>query len=251
MNDTTLGNELVPRHDGRSPEQPRPLGIHRGYIAHAEGSALIAQGRTRVICAASVSTALPEFRRGTGGGWVTAEYGMLPRATAVRMPRASMPTNKRAVEISRFLGRCLRAVVDLYWLGPYMIHIDCDVVDADGGTRCAALTGAFVALRDAIQALKTRENRPGWPIREPVAGISVALLGSRLLVDPDYEEDHQASIDLTMAVTESGRLVEIHAASEADPYSRETLNLMVDAGVVGAQSAFLAQRECWERALLP
>ncbi|MCU0612570.1 MAG: ribonuclease PH [Candidatus Eisenbacteria bacterium] len=232
------------RPDGRQPREHRSVEIHRGFLRHAEGSAMITQGATRVICAASISAALPDFRRGTGGGWVTAEYAMLPRSTGVRSPRVTLVPNKRAVEISRFLGRCLRAVVDLSAMGPWLIQVDCDVVDADGGTRCAALTGGFVALADAMQFLVAREKRPAWPLRELVAGISIARIEERLVVDPCYEEDHRAAIDLTMAVTGSGRIVELHAASEASPYERATLDAMVTLGIEGAHAAFAAQRAC-------
>ena len=170
---------------------------------------------------------------------------MLPRATMTRSPRSAASSNKRSVEISRFLGRCLRAVVDLSVLGPWLIQIDCDVVDADGGTRCAALTGSFTAMQDAVRALARRENRAD-PLREAVVGISVASVDGRLVVDPSYDEDHRASIDLTVALTASRRIVEIHAASEAEPYARETLDQMLDLASEAAETPFAAQRGCGE-----
>ncbi len=234
------------RPDGRAPHAHRPLTVRRGFLLHAEGSVLVTHGHTRLICAASLSQALPEFRRGTGGGWITAEYAMLPRSTKVRSPRQGV--NRRAAEISRFLGRCLRAVVDLDALGPWLVQVDCDVVDADAGTRCAALTGGFVALRDALSVLSSRE---GWctdPVREPVAAVSVAHVAGRLVVDPCYEEDQHASIDLTVALTPSGRLVEVHAASESVPYDRDTLDRMIGLAFEVAPMVFAAQRAAWEDA---
>lgn len=206
---------------------------------------MITQGATRVICAATVSATLPEFRRGTGGGWITAEYAMLPRSTAQRAPRGQMLTNKRSVEISRFLGRCLRAVVDLDALGPWLIQIDCDVIDADGGTRCAALNGGFVALRDAVNVVMRRQNRDLDPVKDVVAGVSVARVDGLLVVDPCYEEDRRASIDLTMAATGTGRIVEIHAASEAEPYDRSTLDSLISMAADATQTVYAAQRACW------
>jgi ribonuclease PH len=219
------------------------VAIERAFMKYAEGSALIALGSTRVICAASVSQNLPEFRRETGGGWVTAEYSMLPRSTRERKARQgpSSSVDKRSVEISRFIGRCLRAVVDLDALGPELIRIDCDVVDADAGTRVAAVTGGLVALHDALLWLHQAGRLKTWPLREYVVGIGVALVGDEILLDPSYEEDRAAELDLSLAVANSGRLVEIHGASEGSPYDIDTLNRLIDAGIQGAGELLRAQ----------
>jgi ribonuclease PH len=230
------------RKDGRDAAEIRCPMIDPAFMNYAEGSALITLGSTRVICAASVTNDVPEFRRGTGGGWITAEYSMLPRSTKERKARQGpfSPPDKRHIEISRFIGRCLRAVVDIDALGPHLIHIDCDVIDADAGTRVAAVTGSLVAVHDALLWLHDTGSLSTWPLREYVAGISVALIGDTILLDPSYEEDRDAEIDLSMAVTDSRRLVEIHGASEGSPYDRQTLNRMIDAGIEGAAELFRA-----------
>jgi ribonuclease PH len=237
------GRCQVTRKEARGNSELRPLTIERSFLKHAEGSAFATLGSTRVICAASISRDVPDFRRESGGGWVTADYSMLPRSTSERKPRPgpSSPQDKRSIEISRFIGRCLRAVIDLDALGPQLIRIDCDVVDADAGTRVVALTGGLVALHDALLWLHQTGALPTWPLREYVVGIGVALLGDTIVLDPSYEEDRDATLDLSLAVAHSGRLVEIHGASEGRPYDTQTLNRMIEAGIQGARALFRAQ----------
>jgi len=233
------------RPDGRADDELRSVRMERSFLKNAEGSVLFQQGSTRVICAATVGGGIPDFRRDSGGGWVTAEYSMLPRSTEQRKRRqgAGQAPDKRSIEISRFLGRCLRAVVDLEALGSNMIQIDCDVIDADAGTRVAALTGSLVALHDALLFLHRRDRFEKWPLREYVAGISVAMYEDRLLLDPCYREDHAASVDLTLVVTNSLRIVEVHGAAEGAPYERTVLDDMIALGIKGAQELFRVQEE--------
>jgi len=233
------------RPDGREDDELRPVRMERSFLKNAEGSVLVQQGSTRVICAASVGVGVPDFRKDSGGGWITAEYSMLPRSTVQRKRRqgVAQAPDKRSIEISRFLGRCLRAVVDLDALGSNMIQIDCDVVDADAGTRVAALTGSLVALHDALTFLNKENSFKKWPLREYVAGISVAMMENRLLLDPCYREDHDAAVDLTLVVTNSLRIVEVHAAAETAPYERTVLDDMIALGIKGARELFTAQEK--------
>jgi len=212
----------VKRSDNRTPNQTRPVRIIRKYLKYPAGSVLIEMGNTKVICSASIQEKVPDHKRGTGSGWITAEYGMLPGATSGRYQRESNGRVKgRTHEIQRLIGRALRAVVDLEKLGEKTVIIDADVIQADGGTRTAAITGSFVALYDAIGPV---------PIKEFVAAVSVGVVDSDCLVDLAYDEDSQAEVDLNLVMTASGRLVEIQGTAEQEPFSKATLDKLVDQG---------------------
>jgi ribonuclease PH len=215
--------------DNRRPDQLRPVEITTGYLKTAEGSALITVGNTRVLCAASVESSVPQFMRGTGKGWVTAEYSMLPRATATRTPREvnkGKPSG-RTQEIQRLIGRSLRAVVDLEALGERTITLDCDVIQADGGTRTAAITGAFVALATACRQLTGMGALKRSPLRDYVAATSVGIVKNEPRLDLDYEEDSRADVDMNMVMTGSGRFVELQATAEQQSFDDEQLGHLV------------------------
>jgi ribonuclease PH len=217
------------RTDNRRPDQLRPVEITTGYLKTAEGSALITVGNTRVRCAASVESSVPQFMRGTGKGWVTAEYSMLPRATTTRTPREvnkGKPSG-RTQEIQRLIGRSLRAVVDLEALGERTITLDCDVIQADGGTRTAAITGAFVALATACRQLTGMGALKRSPLRDYVAATSVGIVKNEPRLDLDYEEDSRADVDMNMVMTGSGRFVELQATAEQQSFDDEQLGQLV------------------------
>lgn len=229
------------RHD----HQLREIAISPGYLDFAEGSCLITWGRTRVICAATVSEIVPPFRLHTGGGWVTGEYAMLPRATHPRGERESLKgrVGGRTLEIQRLIGRSLRAVVDLQALGPRTVTVDCDVIQADGGTRTASITGAFVALCLALEELRRRELVEASPIRDQVAAVSVGLLGERLLLDLDYGEDSQARVDANFVATGQGDLVEVQLTGEGGPFPAARLPQMLELAQVGIRELTRIQAE--------
>ena len=202
------------RHDGRTPTDLRPVRVTRDYLRHAEGSVLVEVGDTRVICAASVEDRVPPFLRGAGQGWVTAEYGMLPRATSTRTGREAGRTGGRTHEIQRLVGRSLRAVVALDKLGERTITVDCDVLQADGGTRTAAITGGFLALADAVRRLREAGRLTGEPLRECVAATSVGLVGGVPVLDLDYVEDSTAEVDMNVVMTGADRFVEVQGTAE-------------------------------------
>jgi ribonuclease PH len=218
--------------------------ITPGYIKHAEGSALIEMGHTKVICTASVEEGVPRFLRDTGRGWVTAEYGMLPRATNTRSEREAVRgrIGGRTSEIQRLIGRVLRSVLDFERLGERTVRIDCDVLQADGGTRTASITGGFVALAQAFDTLVRsavlREN----PIREAVAAVSVGIVGGRAVLDLDYAEDSRAEVDMNVAMTASGRFVEIQGTAEHTPFTRAQLDRMTALAAESMRGLFAAQR---------
>src|SRR5512132_2118962 len=201
----------TPRPDGRKPDEMRPVSIETGTLKHAEGSALIALGATRVLCSASVEERVPPFLKGSGSGWVTAEYGMLPRATHTRSAReaASGRQGGRTHEIQRLIGRSLRSVTELRGLGERTITLDCDVIEADGGTRCAAITGACVALALALAKLQRAGLVSRWPLRETVAAVSVGVCAGQAVLDLAYAEDSEADVDFNIVGTESGDFVEV------------------------------------------
>lgn len=232
----------MPRNDGRRPDELRPVEIVRNFIPHAEGSVLITMGQTRVICTASVEERLPPWLRGAAQGWITAEYGMLPRATHERSPRDPARQGGRIQEIQRLVGRSLRAAVDLQKLGERTITIDCDVVQADGGTRTASITGAMVALVDALVALRRAGALSWWPLRDFVAATSVGIVGSEMLLDLTYIEDSRARVDLNLVLTEAGKIVEIQGTAEGPPYSREELQALVDLGEKGIRALIASQK---------
>ena len=213
------------RSDNRKPDQMRPVRIQTGYLLTAEGSALIEVGNTRVLCAASIEETLPQFLRGSGKGWITAEYSMLPRATVERTAReiSKGRPSGRTQEIQRVIGRSLRSVVNLAALGERTIILDCDVLQADGGTRTASITGAFVALAQALDQLVKFGVLSSSPIKDHVAAVSVGLVGGQLLLDLSYEEDSRADVDMNVVMTGSGRFVEVQATAEQTPFDDQQL----------------------------
>ncbi len=218
------------RADGRSADQIRPVTITTGYTKHAEGSVLIEFGDTRVICTASVEEQLPRFRKGSGQGWVTAEYGMLPRSTGSRMRREASQGRQggRTMEIQRLIGRSLRAVVDTAALGERTITIDCDVIQADGGTRTAAITGSYVALVEAVRQLLARGVIRKNPIHGHVASISVGIVNGQPVVDLDYAEDSSAETDMNVVMNDAGAFIEIQGTAEGHAFRRDELDTMLD-----------------------
>ncbi len=231
------------RNDGRSTTELRPVSITRSFTKHAEGSVLIEFGGTMVICTASVEESVPPFMRGKGTGWVTAEYAMLPRATHTRSPREAAKGKQtgRTLEIQRLIGRSLRAITDLTKLGERSIHIDCDVIQADGGTRTASITGAYIALVDALTTLKTRGLLAEIPLKEAVAAISVGIVGGEALLDLNYLEDSSAEVDMNFVMTSSGRFVEVQGTAEAEPFTSEQMDAMRDLAAAGIRQLFAAQ----------
>ena len=231
------------RTDGRSAEQLRPVTITTDYLRTAEGSALIECGNTRVLCTASVEDSIPPFLRNTGKGWVTAEYAMLPRATVTRTPRevTKGKPSGRTHEIQRLIGRCLRSVVDLGALGERSIIVDCDVLQADGGTRTAAITGAYVALAIAIGTLVEYKVIPKQPIIDSVAATSVGIVNGAPMLDLCYEEDSRADVDMNLALTGSGRFIELQATSERAPFDDDALEELLRIGRAGVAQLKQAQ----------
>ncbi len=223
------------RSDGRALDQLRDVSITRHWLDHAEGSALIEAGRTRVLVAASVEEGVPRWRKGSGLGWVTAEYGMLPRATTDRNQRESVKgkVGGRTHEISRLVGRSLRAVIDYRALGENTIMIDCDVLQADGGTRTASITGAYVALYDAVAWLRDRKLLAGEPLKDSVSAISVGVVGGVPMLDLAYDEDSVADIDMNVVQSGDGRFIEVQGTAEGDPFDRTVLNDLLDLAAAG------------------
>ncbi len=232
------------RTDGRTPDQLRDVRITRHWLDHAEGSVLVEFGRTRVLVAASVTEGVPRWRKGSGLGWVTAEYAMLPRATHDRSDRESVRgrIGGRTHEISRLIGRSLRGMIDYAALGENTIVLDCDVLQADGGTRTAAITGAYVALEDAVSWLRNRGALAGEPLLGSVAAVSVGVVGGEVLLDLDYSEDSTAEVDLNVVAAGDGRLIEVQGTAEREPFSRETLDRLLDAGLAGCAELTRLQR---------
>jgi len=232
------------RRDGRSPDQLRPVKIDLGVNVHAEGSCLIEMGRTRVWITASVEDRVPMHRRGTGQGWITAEYSMLPRATHDRGAREAIQgrVGGRTHEIQRLIGRSLRAAVDMKQIGERTITLDCDVLQADGGTRTASITGAFVALYMAIKRMKDARMIAELPVRQHLAAVSCGIVDGTAVLDLDYTEDFQASTDLNCVMTEDGRLVELQATAEGVPYTRADLDSMLGLAFKGIKELIVAQK---------
>ena len=237
------------RPDGRSWDQARDTVIISGYQKFAEGSALIEVGNTRVLCSASLEERVPAFLRGQGKGWITAEYAMLPRSTNTRTPREreSGRISGRSQEIQRLIGRALRAVVDLEALGERTVYIDCDVLQADGGTRTAAITGSYVALYQALDMLVKHRVLPKNPSRGAVAAISVGLVNGGLMLDLCYEEDFQAQADFNVVLTDRGDLVEVQGAAEAEPFPRQRVDEVLALAGRGVESLFRVQQEALGR----
>ncbi|APT89458.1 ribonuclease PH [Corynebacterium frankenforstense DSM 45800] len=232
------------RADGRAQDEMRPVRITRNFTSNPAGSVLVEFGETRVMCTASVEERVPRFKKDSGEGWLTAEYAMLPAASNERMPRESVKgkLKGRTQEISRLIGRSLRAAVDLSELGENTIQIDCDVLQADGGTRTASITGAYVALADAIKELKTRGVVPGNPLKEPVAAVSVGLIEGHVCLDLPYEEDSRAEVDMNVVMNSEGQFVEIQGTGEEGTFTREQLGLFLTVAEKGCRELVEAQR---------
>lgn len=233
------------RSDQRQANQLRDTTITPHYLMHAEGSVLIQSGHTKVICTASLEDRVPPFLRNTGKGWVTAEYGMLPRATTTRMTREASAgkVGGRTQEIQRLIGRSLRAVTHLQALGERTIWIDCDVIQADGGTRTAAITGSFVALALALEKLRERDQLKGIPLNDYVAAISVGIVDGEALLDLAYEDDSRAEVDMNIVKTGDGRFIEVQGTAEAIPFGRESLTKLLDLADQGIAQLMAKQRE--------
>ena len=233
------------RPSGREPNELREIKITRNFTCHAEGSVLIEFGGTKVLCNASVSDGVPRFLKGSGRGWITAEYGMLPRSTGSRMDREATRGKQggRTLEIQRLIGRSLRAVVDLKKLGEYTITIDCDVIQADGGTRTASITGPCVALVDALNTLQRDKKLKTDPLIQLVASVSVGVYQGQPVLDLDYPEDSSADTDMNIVMGEDGGLIEVQGTAEGATFDRATLNQMLDLAERGISALFSAQRQ--------
>jgi ribonuclease PH len=231
----------VRRVDERTPRQSRPLRIRRGAVPHAEGSALITMGRTRVLCVATVEDRIPTWMRGQGRGWVTAEYGMLPRSTGERIPRSAQ-TGGRTHEIQRLIGRSLRAITNLTVFGERTIILDCDVLEADGGTRTAAINGALIALHDAFVTLSNRGHLTGPPLRDVVSAISVGIVAGVPCLDLNYAEDSKAQVDMNVVMTGAGQFVELQGTGETTTFSPAELGVLIRLARSGIRRVAAAQR---------
>lgn len=232
------------RADGRQPTELRTISFERCFTKHAEGSVLISVGDTRIICTATVEDKVPPFLRGSGQGWITAEYSMLPRATPTRTVRDSVRgrTSGRSLEIQRLIGRALRPAIDLFALGERTLWLDCDVIQADGGTRTAAVTGSFIALVDAIKTLLTRGALNNSPIVDYIAATSAGIVDGRLLLDLSFAEDSQADVDMNFVMTGTGRIIEIQGTAEAVPFSRQYLDKLLDVATLGIEQTIAKQK---------
>lgn len=235
------------RVDGRAWDELRAVKITPGFQSFAEGSALIELGKTQVLCSVSVGDKVPSFVKGTGTGWITAEYAMLPRSTATRTPRDT--TGKvagRNQEIQRFIGRSLRAITDLAALGERTLIVDCDVIQADGGTRTAAVTGSYVALYQALQKLAGMGIISAMPLKTPVAAVSVGVVHSYMMLDPCYDEDCNAEVDFNVVMTSKGNFVEIQGTAEGKPFTKETMDSLLSLAEKGMEQLFQAQQAALE-----
>jgi ribonuclease PH len=236
----------MPRADGRSYNELRPVSMATGYNKYAEGSCLIELGDTVVICTASVLAEVPRFMMGGRRGWVTAEYGMLPRAGSERTPRNRIQTSGRTFEIQRLVGRSLRAVVDLDALGERTVTLDCDVIQADGGTRTASVTGAYVALVEALKRLQVDGVFAKLPIFDSLAAVSVGIVSGDVVLDLNYAEDSMAAVDMNVVMTGSGRFVEVQGTAEGMPFTRERMDEMLALAGDGIKQLLAAQRKALE-----
>lgn len=233
------------RADGRRADELRPVTILRNYLKHPEGSVLISMGDTKVICTASIEAAVPPFLRGSGKGWVTAEYGMLPRSTITRTPRDNSRGKQagRSLEIQRLIGRALRSVIDLAALGERTVWIDCDVIQADGGTRTAGITGAFVAIVDALDHLRRQGGLKSLPVTDFLAAVSVGVVDGEAMLDLAFLEDSRAQVDMNVAATGGGQVVEVQGTGESAPFSRRQLTDLLDLAQAGVEKLIAVQRE--------
>ena len=233
---------MTVRQDGRAADQLRPVRITRDYLRHPEGSVLVEFGDTKVICTASIEDKVPPFLKGQGKGWVTAEYGMLPRSTNTRMNRERSGPSGRSQEIQRIVGRSLRAVVEMAKLGERTVWMDCDVIQADGGTRTAAITGSFIAMADAIGTVVKAGALPSSPVRDCVAAISVGIVGGVPALDLNYVEDSTAEVDMNVVMTGAGAFVEVQGTAEQTPFSRDGLAAMLALAEKGIARLIALQR---------
>ncbi|MXX17635.1 MAG: ribonuclease PH [Gammaproteobacteria bacterium] len=236
------------RPSDRSPDELRPVSIIRHYTRHAEGSVLISLGDTRVLCTASIDERVPPFLRHRKKGWVTAEYGMLPRSTTTRTDREAARGRRsgRSLEIQRLIGRSLRAAVDASVLGERTITVDCDVIQADGGTRTTAITGAWVALRDAVNWLLYHDLIADDPVHRAVCAVSVGVFEGQVVTDLDYAEDNRAETDMNVVMDNRGGLIEVQGTAERNPFDRDTLNRMLDHAGKACETLFASQRDALE-----
>ncbi len=235
--------ELI-RPDGRQADHLREIKLTRPFQKHAEGSVFMEMGDTRVVCSVSVEERVPPWLKGTGRGWVTAEYGMLPRSTQNRLNRETViKTTGRTYEIQRLIGRAMRTVVDTTALGERTFYVDCDVIQADGGTRTAAINGAFIALVDALRTMKDAKRIRKIPVEDYLASVSVGIVDGRMLLDLCYAEDSQADVDMTLVMTGDGRLVEVQAGGEGTTFSREDLDSLIREGSKGIKKVVKWQKE--------
>ncbi len=241
------------RPGSRGPADLRPLTITPDFVKTADGSVFIELGGTRVLCSAQVVNGVPGWRRGSGCGWLTAEYSLLPSSTRDRTPREAVRGRQdgRTVEIQRFIGRSLRSVLDLQALGERTIYLDCDVVEADGGTRCAAVTGAYIALHLALKRAVDGRSLRALPLADSVAAISVGVVGGMPVLDLEYEEDSQAEVDMNVVTTGSGRLIEVQATAETRPFDRDVMDQLLDLAAGGIAQLTEAQMEVIARAYTP
>jgi ribonuclease PH len=231
------------RPDGREPDQLRPFSLERGFAEFAEGSCLVKMGATHMLVTATVEDRVPPWMKGKGSGWVTAEYSMLPRSGRQRNQRDLMKPNGRNMEIQRLIGRAIRAVVDLERLGERTITLDCDAIQADGGTRTAAITGAYVALYDAMRWMNEQRMLKTIPLHEPLAAVSVGVFRGHEVLDLNYDEDSTANTDMNVVMTESGKFIEIQGTAEQDPFSAETLGRMLRLAKKGIDELIRAQKD--------
>ncbi len=233
------------RADGRKERQLRPIVITPSYIKHADGSALIEVGDTRVICTAKLEERVPNFLRNTGKGWITAEYGMLPSSSQVRIPReaARGRIGGRTHEIQRLIGRSLRAVANLEGLGERTVWVDCDVIQADGGTRTASITGAYVALVEAVRRWTRQGMIQGDPIKDSVAAVSIGIVEGKVLLDLNYDEDSRAAVDMNFVMTGSGKFVEVQGTAESAPFTKKGLDRMAEIAQQGIRELLKIQRQ--------
>jgi ribonuclease PH len=237
------------RFDDRAADELRPIRFHRNYAENADGSVLVEVGRTKVLCTVCAATKVPMFQKSRGQGWLTAEYSMLPGSVQGRKAREVGKRDGRSVEIQRLIGRTLRAVVDLSAFPDHTLHVDCDVVQADGGTRCASITGAALALHDALQTLSSRGQLRHWAMSDWPAAVSVGLVAGQQLLDLDYGEDFEAGVDMNVVGTASGKVIEVQATAEDKPFEREVFNSLVDLGMGGVRELTALQRAAAEAGL--
>ncbi len=245
----TLKSSLS-RTDKRKADEPRPIQITTQFTMHAEGSVLVETGNTQVICTAFVEEGVPAFMRGEGRGWLTAEYGMLPSSTTTRKKRPASGVDGRAQEIQRLIGRSLRGIVDLSKIGERTIWIDCDVIQADGGTRTASITGGFVALVLALRHLHENKKMKQIPVTQYLSAISVGIVKNQTLLDLNYEEDREAEVDLNVVMLDNQALIEVQGTAEGKPFSREQLNTMLDYAETGLRQHFAAQKNALDGYLI-